>query len=193
MIAWLSGTIRSRDNRGVVLDVHGVGYLVYGTPSLVTGAEVGSTQAYHTYLHITDSAQDLYGFTTPQELALFKQLIGVSGVGPRSALSVLCAGTPAQVASAIVGGDVAFLTMAPGVGRKTAERIGVELRDKLTVPADDGTLPGNDATVMEALIGLGYRERDVREAVRGLTADAADTSARLKEALQKLSAPAWNL
>jgi Holliday junction DNA helicase RuvA len=91
-----------------------------------------------------------------------------------------------------VGGDVAFLTTAPGVGRKTAERIGVELRDKLTVPADDGTLPGNDATVMEALIGLGYRERDVREAVRGLAADAADTGARLKEALQKLSASKWS-
>jgi Holliday junction DNA helicase RuvA len=191
MIAWLSGTVRSRDSRGVVLDVQGVGYLVYGTPSLVAAAELGSTQAYHTYLHVTDSAQDLYGFTTTQELALFKQLIGVSGVGPRSALAVLCAGTPAQVTSAIVSNDVAFLTTAPGVGRKTAERIGVELRDKLTVPADDGTLPANDTTVMEALIGLGYRERDVREAVRTLAADPADTAARLKEALQKLSAPSW--
>lgn len=192
MIAWLSGTVRSRDSRGVVLDVQGVGYLVYGTPSLVAGAEVGSSQSYHTYLHVTDSAQDLYGFATAQELALFKQLIGVSGVGPKSALAVLCAGTPAQVTSAIVTGDVAFLTSAPGVGRKTAERIGVELRDKLTVPADDGTLPGNDATVMEALIGLGYRERDVREAVRTLSSDSSDTAARLKEALQKLSSPTWS-
>lgn len=192
MIAWLSGTVRSRDSRGVVLDVQGVGYLVYGTPSLVAGAEVNSSQSYHTYLHVTDSAQDLYGFTTAQELALFKQLVGVSGVGPRSALAVLSAGTPAQVTSAIVSNDVAFLTTAPGVGRKTAERIGVELRDKLTVPADDGTLPGNDATVMEALIGLGYRERDVREAVRTLAADPADTAARLKEALQKLSSPTWS-
>lgn len=175
-----------------MLDVHGVGYQVYGTPSLVTLAAVGSQQSYHVYLHISDTSHDLYGFATAQELALFKQLIGVSGVGPRSALAELCAGTPAQVASAIVGGDVAFLTTAPGVGRKTAERIGVELRDKLTVPADDGTLPGNDATVMEALIGLGYRERDVREAVRGLAADAADTGARLKEALQKLSASKWS-
>jgi Holliday junction DNA helicase RuvA len=192
MIAWLSGTIIARDVRSVVLDVRGVGYLVNGTPNVVTQAVVGSTQTYHTYLHVSETSQDLYGFITPQELALFKQLIGVSGVGPRSALAVLSAGTPAQVASAIVQGDIAFLTMAPGVGRKTAERIGVELRDKLTVPADDGTLPGNDATVMEALIGLGYRERDVREVVRGLSSTITDTSGRLKEALQKLSTAKWN-
>jgi holliday junction DNA helicase RuvA len=192
MIAWLQGTVKSRDLRSVVLDVNGVGYLINATPSVITEAEIGSQKSYHTYLHVSETSQDLYGFNTGQELSLFKQLISVSGVGPRSALSVLSAGTPAQVTSAIIQNNTAFLTSAPGVGRKTAERISVELRDKLTLPADDGTLPGDDEAVVEALVGLGYKQKDVREVLRGLTSVSTDPSARLKEALQKLSNAKWS-
>lgn len=192
MIAWLEGTVKARDLRSVVLEVGGVGYLIYATPSVITQAEIGSQRSYHTYLHISENTHDLYGFTTPQELSLFKQLISISGVGPRLALAVLSAGTPAQVTSAIIQGRSEFLTSAPGVGRKTAERISVELRDKLTLPADDGTLPSDDEAVVEALVGLGYKQKDVREVLRSLPITQSDPSARLKEALQKLSNNKWN-
>lgn len=192
MIAWLEGTIKTRDLRSVVLEVGGVGYLIYTTPSVITQAEIGSTRSYHTYLHISENTHDLYGFATPQELSLFKQLISVSGVGPRLALAVLSAGSPAQVTSAIIQNRSDFLTSAPGVGRKTAERISVELRDKLTLPADDGTLPSDDEAVVEALVGLGYKQKDVREVLRSMSVTEIDPSTRLKEALQKLSNNKWS-
>lgn len=187
MIAWLSGKVRGRDERSVTLDVNGVGYLLACTPAVLAEAEPGSERSYHAYLHVTEGSLDLYGFTTPQELSLFKQLLTVSGVGPRVGLAILSVGTPAQVASAIVQGNVSFLCAAPGVGRKIAERITVDLRDKLTVSTDEGGLPGDDGAVAEALVRLGYRAKDVNEALRSLSPEIADPSARLKEALQRLS------
>lgn len=192
MIAWLSGKVRGRDERSVTLDVGGVGYQIACTSAVLAEAELGSERSYHTYLHVTETALELYGFNTPQELGLFRQLITVSGVGPRVGLAILSVGTPAQVASAIVQSNVSFLCAAPGVGRKIAERVTVDLRDKLTVTTDEGGLPGDDGAVAEALVRLGYRAKDVHEALRSLSSAAADPSARLKEALQRLSRNKWS-
>jgi Holliday junction DNA helicase RuvA len=192
VIGSLRGEILERHVDGtVLLEVHGVGYVVAVTERTLAELEPGSAAFLHVHHHIREDAQTLYGFTGREERATFQTLIATHGVGPSLALAVLATHPPAALVDIVADNDVAALTLVPGVGRKTAERLLVELRNRLAVPAlDDGSAgaPGSAvAAVREALAGLGYGTDEIRDVLRDLPADA-DSSALLRDALKSLGA-----
>lgn len=172
-----------------IIDVGGVGYAVrttFDTQSMLAK----EADAVELYIHmaVRDDALDLYGFPTQDDLAFFRLLIGVSGVGPKSALGILNLASVPTLRNAIAAGDTTYLTKVSGIGKKSSERIVVELRDKL---AKDGhgkeSRMSGDAEVLEALAALGYRAEEAREALKKVPADTAGTHERLRETLKLLS------
>ena len=163
MIASVRGTVIARASDHVVVEVRGVGYKVF-VPRHPTGDEV----LLHTHQVVREDGQFLYGFESREELALFEMLIGVSGVGPKAAMAILSVARPAEVAAAIAASDAAALARAPGVGKKTAERLIVDLRSKIgrvAAPADGMPLPSDD-DAHAALVALGYTAAEATMALR---------------------------
>jgi holliday junction DNA helicase RuvA len=162
VIARLRGRPAARTPEGLVLDVNGVGYLVHATPSALRKAKGDNEVVLETYLHVREDALQLFGFADPAERQLFVQLLGVNGVGPKVALAVVSGSPPAELRRAIALEDAARFQAIPGIGRKTAERIVLEL--KSTVTSDEALVP-RDLTARDALVELGY---SVVEAERAL-------------------------
>jgi Holliday junction DNA helicase RuvA len=175
MIAHLRGSLQSKSPRSLILDVNGVGYEV--TVPLTTFYELpdlGSTISFHIHTHVRENTLQLYGFRTPQEKELFVRLMGVNGIGPRLAINILSGISAGELVATVRQEDVARLTVIPGVGRKTAERIIVELRDKLVGLdiAGESDLPARQQTSMavlddalSALLNLGYRRAVAQRAI----------------------------
>ena len=196
MIAHLRGTILEKQPNRVVVDVAGVGYDVAVPLSTFYGlADVGGTVALRVHTHVREDAISLFGFATVLELDLFLRLIGISGIGPKVGLAVLSGIEPAELVSAIERGDLARLTAIPGVGKKTSERIVLELKDRLprthAVPA-----PGADRApvlrddLLSALMNLGYHRPLAEKAVdAALNAAGRDAGFErtLKQALRELA------
>lgn len=182
MIAYVSGEIVARGADHVVVDVRGVGYKVF-----VPRHPGGDSVTLHTHHVVRDDAQQLFGFETREELALFELLITVPGVGPKAALSLLAVSSPPALAAAISSGDAAALARAPGVGKKTAERLIVELKGKIARTSADreptGLLTGDEAAA--ALQTLGYSATEALIALRGVPpAGSATTEERVTAALR---------
>lgn len=172
MIARLKGTLVEKSPSRIVLDVGGVGYDVLVPLSTYYGVgEPGSTLALRVHTHVREDVIALYGFASPLEQDLFERLIGVSGIGPKLALAVLSGIDPPELVRAIRAQDVARLTKIPGVGRKTAERIGLELKDRLPSAAAGEPEPprtGDDARrddLLSALMNLGYPRPAAEKAI----------------------------
>lgn len=169
MIARLRGRVVARTGEGVVVDVNGVGYLVAATPSAVRGAEGAGDVTVETYLHVREDTLQLYGFADSEERELFTQLLTVNGVGPKVALAVVSGSSPAELRRAIVLGDHARFQAIPGIGKKTAERIVLELKEKLgtdglaALPA--GAAGSAHAVAREALLELGWTLVDAEHAL----------------------------
>ena len=161
MIARLRGRPVARTADGLVLDVNGVGYLVQATPS--AAAKGGDEITVETYLHVREDALQLYGFADAAERDLFVQLLGVNGVGPKVALAIVSGSRPGELRKAIVREDVARFQAIPGIGKKTAERIVLELKEKIVV--DVGDAPTGDLTARDALVELGYSLVDAERAL----------------------------
>jgi holliday junction DNA helicase RuvA len=161
MIARLRGRPVARTADGLVLDVNGVGYLVQATPS--ASAKGGDEITVETYLHVREDALQLYGFADAAERELFVQLLGVNGVGPKVALAIVSGSRPGELRKAIVREDVARFQAIPGIGKKTAERIVLELKEKIVVDAGDA--PAGDLTARDALVELGYSLVDAERAL----------------------------
>ena len=153
MISRLRGTVAARTASGLVLDVGGVGYLVAATPRVA--ARVGEEATVETYLHVREDALQLYGFASAEERELFELLLGVSGVGPKVALAIVSGSPSADLRRAIVREDTARFEAIPGIGRKTAQRVVLELREKLAIPADAGMASGG-SVARDALVELGW-------------------------------------
>lgn len=164
MIARLTGAVAERGPDWLVVDVGGVGYLVYGPAGTVAGAKAGSQVTLHTHLAVREDGMTLYGFASPEERRLFGILTGVSGVGPKAALALLSVMAADELTYAIASGNAASLSRAPGVGQKLASRIVLELRGKLTAEAP-AILPGDESDVVAALVGLGYSQAEALDAV----------------------------
>ena len=186
MIAFLEGELLEKAATRVVLAVHGVGYEV-AVPTSVLAAlpAVGKTARVHTRMVVREDAITLYGFASPDERALFDLLTGVTGVGPKVALSFLSAMQPDAIRRAIVAGDAEALTIVPGVGRKVAQRVVLDLRDKLGGPGELAA-EGPLADVREALGALGLTPAEAVEAMHGIDVDGRDVEDLLREALQKV-------
>ncbi|MEX0750623.1 MAG: Holliday junction branch migration protein RuvA [Dehalococcoidia bacterium] len=194
-LARLRGIVEEKGADWVIVGVGGIG-LVASVPS--TAADdlaVGRQAALFTYLHVREDALTLYGFTSRDELRLFEQLIGVSGVGPRAALGLLSALDGPRLATAIASGQTDLLRKVPGVGQKTAERLVLELRDKVAVPDDlpppSLTKQGErqaDADLVAALMGLGYTQMEAQNAAERLPdAGEASLEERVRSVLQSLA------
>lgn len=197
MIASLRGAVTERvPESAVVLEVGGVGYAVQVTTRTLAQMAIGAEVFVHVHHHIREDAQVLYGFVSRSERDAFAVLIATHGIGPSLALAVLSTYTPAELSAVVAAGDTAGLTLVPGVGRKTAERLIVELRDRLTVatidPIDAADPDAGRSSVLtdvrEALAGLGYGVEEVKEVLRELTQDAVagDAASLLREALSRL-------
>lgn len=189
MIAHLSGTILLHAPPVVVLDVAGVGYRVTlpkeTAIALLDTANTDKTVSLWTYLAVRETSLELFGFETEEELAFFELLISVSGIGPRSALAILNLETVATLRSAIAAGDTSYLTKVSGIGRKSAQKIVLELKDKI---AEGGTAEaGVLATdALEALVALGYTQKEARDALKDVPKDVSDTNEQIREALKRL-------
>jgi Holliday junction DNA helicase RuvA len=174
----------------VLLEVGGVGYLVSVTPRALAELEPGSPAFLHVHHHIREDAQTLFGFTARDERTTFEVLIATHGIGPSLALAILSTHTPVALVDIIATNDLGALTLVPGVGKKTAERLLVELRNRLSLPMLD-TAPttassgGSMGDVREALIGLGYGVEEVRDTLRTLSAES-DAATLLRDALKVL-------
>ncbi|WP_242341281.1 MULTISPECIES: Holliday junction branch migration protein RuvA [Anaeromyxobacter] len=195
MIARLSGKVAEKGADHVVLDVGGVGYLVHlSAVSLATLPPQGGDAALRTFTNVRQDAIELYGFATEDEEAVFRALIDVKGVGPRAAQNILSGIDARELAQAVAGADVARLTKVPGVGKKTAERLVVELKEKLALLARAAG-PGRakpGAGVLEqlrqALVNLGYKPPQADAAADALRdeAEGKKLDALLREALKRL-------
>ena len=188
MIAYLEGKVISKNkNSVVVLTANGVGYEVFVAPILLVKIQTGDLAKLHTFFQVREDSQGLYGMESKNELEFFKLLISVSGVGPKSALHIMALGDIEEIQNAISKKDLAFLTKVSGIGRKIAERIVVELKDKLaTLEKTEGHQGTRLGDVMDALTGLGYSVIEAREAIKQIK-DTTDTGGALKEALKMLN------
>lgn len=178
VVAALSGTLEERGPDYAVVTVGGVSLRVFApTSTLAHLGAIGGQVRLHTYLLVRQDALALYAFRTSEERHLFEQLLTVSGIGPRGGLSLLSAMEPETVRAAIVSGDVARLTLVPGIGRKTAERMILELRSKLGGPRGLPAEPGDEMTadVVAALTAMGYTPQQIQESLRALPPDAGLT------------------
>lgn len=162
MIARLTGRLAGRAGAGLVLDVHGVGYLVHAAPSVHHLGEGEITIEVHTV--VREDALQLYGFASAEERELFELLLGVNGVGPKVALAIVSGSTPAELRRAIVRDDVKRFQAIPGVGLKTAQRVVLELREKLP-QIDIGAADGRELTARDALVELGWSLVDAERAL----------------------------
>ena len=185
MISRLRGTPAGTSVDGLVLDVGGVGYLVAATPSALRRADGVTEVTIETYLHVRDDVLQLYGFADTAERALFIHLLGVSGIGPKVALAIVSSAPPADLHRAIALGDVARFQAIPGIGKKTAERIALELKDSIADSIEPGveTRAPRELVARDALVELGY---SVVEAERALARVDPDLPAeqRVREALR---------
>jgi Holliday junction DNA helicase RuvA len=167
MIARLRGKPVANTPEGLILDVGGVGYLVHATPAAVRKRESTDEITVDTYLHVRDDAMQLYGFADREERELFVQLLSVSGVGPKVALAIVSGSPAAELRRAIVREDAARFQAIPGVGKKTAERIVLDLKDKLGDPALGPATESGDSHVVarDALVELGWSLLDAERAL----------------------------
>jgi len=172
VIAHLSGTLRDKQLQRLILDVGGVGYdVVVPLSTMYAIGDTGSTVNLRIHTHVREDALQLFGFATALEQALFERLISVSGIGPKVALSILSGIEPAELTRAIRTSDVARLTRIPGVGKKTAERVVLELKDRLPQAAasEPAAAPSADddarADLLSALVNLGYNRASVEKTV----------------------------
>jgi Holliday junction DNA helicase RuvA len=168
VISRLRGVVAARTGAGVVLDVGGVGYLVAATPRVK--ARVGEETTVETYLHVREDALQLYGFASADERELFELLLGVSGIGPKVALAIVSGSTPDELRRAIVREDTARFEAIPGIGRKIAQRVVLELKEKLgpLAPVAPGSSAAGSLLAREALIELGWSLLDAERALSGV-------------------------
>ncbi|HVS02147.1 MAG TPA: Holliday junction branch migration protein RuvA [Thermoanaerobaculia bacterium] len=193
MIGYLRGRILDLDTERVTLDVHGVGYeLAIPVPTFYELERHGRDVevSLHVHTHVREDAIALYGFWTPRERQLFERLIAVSGIGPRLARVVLSGMPPEALAAAVAAGDVGRLGTIPGVGKKTAERMVLELRDRMgELTAAAATPAAGGEELAAALLNLGYRRSEAERAVAAVEREAADAdfADKLRRALRQLS------
>src|SRR6187431_662373 len=192
MISSVHGRVVHIDTDLLVVEVGGVGLSVSVTPQLSAAAHLGDQLRLHTTLIVREDALSLFGFDTRDELGVFTQLLGVTGVGPRSALGILSTLTVGQIAAAVTADDDAPFRRVSGIGPKTAKLIVVQLAGKLapslaTAHTQPDAAPGVSAQVTQALVGLGWSERTAAEAVASVTDDASETDRASVQALPRLT------
>lgn len=202
MISYIRGELAAIEKEKVIIDVGGVGYGIF-MPETSMGLlpQMGNEVKLHTYLNVREDVMQLYGFLTRDDLEIFKLLIGVSGIGPKGGLSILSKLTSDDLRFAVLSGDSKAISSAPGIGRKTAEKVIIELKDKLDIEevlsrsADGDTeipaviAPGANeiqSEAVQALVALGYGSTESLKAVKKVNLEDATVEEVLKQALKNL-------
>jgi holliday junction DNA helicase RuvA len=190
MISYLKGKIKHKGGGFVILEVNNIGYQVFISPLLYADLSFDQEIEFYTYQQVREDALNLYGFRNMAELELFELLLSISGIGPRSALGVMSIATVDDIKESISRGDPALLTKVSGIGRKTAERVVLELREKIgKLSAGDGKLGGGQlgsSDEIDALMALGYSLSQAREALNGVDEKIKDSGERIRQALKGL-------
>jgi Holliday junction DNA helicase RuvA len=189
MISYLKGTIQYIGANFIELLINNVGYKVFMTEEFLNSAKVGKEIEVFTHQHVREDALDLFGFDNREQMELFEKLIGVSGIGPKTALGVLSAASVEEIETAVINDDVSVLTKVSGIGAKTAERIVLELKNKYkgkVAPTLGGGKASDDADVIDGLVGLGYSSDQARSALRQTDKDLG-TDEKIKACLKLLS------
>ena len=189
MISGLRGTLKRKEGKSVVVGVGGFDFKV--AVPLTTGERlpaVGEDVEFFTYFHLREGGADLYGFLNESERHFFEALISVTSIGPKSALSILGVAPAEELMATIARGEIDLLQRSSGIGRKTAERIVLELKDKMEGQGSEetGGLMEADSDIAEALVSLGYPARLAREAVKKIDPELTTASDRLRDALKKI-------
>ena len=197
MFYYVNGTVAEIEAGLAVIDCSGVGYACATTNYTLSQLKKGERAKLYTYLNVREDAMEMFGFASQSELRSFKMLIGVSGVGPKAALSILSSTTPQQLSMAVVMGDEKALTAAPGIGKKIAQRIILELKDKL-IKEQGGFEAGNGAAAAmpaqnnkageaaAALAVLGYGSQEIAAALKGIDMDALPLEEIIRQSLKKM-------
>jgi holliday junction DNA helicase RuvA len=184
MIGSLKGKITLRTEKFVLVEAGGVGYKANVSPDTLSRTSSNEEVFLFIHTHVREDAFELFGFQTIEELNFFELLIGISGIGPRSALAILGIAPLPTLKRAVATGDTSYLTKISGIGKKTAEKIVLELRDKVGVTEEGMSLQG-ELDVMEALQALGYSQNEAREALKKVSTEN-NTNIKIKEALKIL-------
>ena len=200
MFSYIKGKLAEKTKEYVVVDVSGIGFKIYTSANSLADSSVskGETVTFYTYLYIKEGIMDLYGFSTKEELSLFELLITVSGVGAKGAVAVLSIASPSKIGLCIISDDAATIKKANGIGPKTAQRICLELRDKIKnediissstdafIPVDTSAAGSARADAISALVVLGYTQQEAQRAVGMVKEDYDDAEAYIKQALKNL-------
>ncbi len=183
MIASITGKIKSKRGNYLVIETNGVGYKVFVPTTYFDDLKTDQAITLHTFQHIREDVLDLFGFLSEEELGFFEKLLSVSSVGPKSALAFISIAKVSELEKAILSEDLDFLTSVSGIGKKTAQRIILELEGKI-VDRDDKTISSGDREVLEGLVGLGYTVREAREVIKKIPGSILGTADRIKQALR---------
>lgn len=184
MIGSIRGKITLKQEKFVIIETGGVGYKVSLSPDTISKLENTEESFFYIHTHVREDSFDLYGFIDYEELEFFEMLINVSGIGPKGAITILSVANTDTLKRAIKSNDLPYLTKISGIGKKTAEKMVIELRDKIGIVNTDGNLR-DELDALEALKALGYSQNEAREAIKDLSADM-DTSTKVRNALKVL-------
>ena len=187
MIGYLSGKIISKTNKTLLIDVNGIGYSVFCSNPTIQQNKIGQETKLYIHTHVREDALELYGMATAEETEFFKQMIGISGVGPKSALGIFEVAKLGDIKKAIAHGDPSLLTKVSGIGKKTAELIIIKLKDKNVVLDLSGDEIGSQSEAIDALMGLGYSASDARTALAKVDSSLESTEEKIKAALKLLA------
>lgn len=193
MISIITGIIADKTSDTItVMTFGGIGYEIHVARAIALSAVEGNKIKFHTYLKVTDQSQELFGFETKEKRIFFNLLLSVSGVGPRSAMNILSIGSIEQIQHALARGDALYLSTVQGIGKKTAERLVVELKSKIQAlgvfsQTDSNTSGSVLVEVIDGLVALGYSRDEARLTIKDMNTNDKDTETLLKEALQSLS------
>lgn len=188
MIGMLTGNLVLKDGQQIIIDVHGVGYKVLASAQILTNSHVGDTITVFTHTHVREDALDLFGFSTQQDLKVFEYLISVNGIGPKTAMGIFAVGGREEILGAILKADVDFFTGVPRLGKKNAQKIIIELKNKIGKGEDLDLSEESEAVseVVSALISMGFSEREAHMAAKGIGEQGSTTSEKVKLALRQL-------
>jgi Holliday junction DNA helicase RuvA len=184
MIASIKGKITLIKDKFLIIEKEGIGYKVFLSPSNLEHFNEEDKVFLYIHTHIKEDAMDLYGFLDYEELEFFETLITISGIGPKGALGILSIADINTLKKAISSNDITYLTRISGIGKKTAQKIVLELKDKIGKMAEDNSLQ-KDLDVLEALLALGYKQVQIREVLKEID-ESLDTNSKIREALKLL-------
>ena len=187
MIAKIEGIVWDTNNKFLTVGVGGIGFKIYGTSETKVTAQKGKNISLFTHLVVREDALDLYGFLTEEELEFFELIISISGIGPKTGLGVLNVSSVPALRQAISNGDTSHLTKVSGIGRKIAEKMVLELKDKISITEEQNNINlKNEIDAMEGLKALGYNQIEARNALREVDKKITKTGDRIKAALKIL-------